>query len=215
MLVQPNGLAADITPAALTYTATHTTLAAGQVPTGLMGSVNGFVANETQADATSGTLAWTTPADAQSHPGAYAIDGGGLTATNYLFVEAPGNATALALEGGSLPPPPPSLPPHSMPPAPPHLPPKPPLVAATVPQTLLSTIAQLQATVPAASEESARDDRVEPATLLASRASSPATSLDCSNGVDPMTCADGVTQRVVGDKGTLLHVVDGGVRLSK
>jgi hypothetical protein len=63
----------------------------------LSGALTGFVAGETQLTATTGSLAWITTAGAASAPGRYAIDGGGLTATNYVFVDAAANATALTL----------------------------------------------------------------------------------------------------------------------
>jgi hypothetical protein len=40
---------------------------------------------------------WITTAGDASAPGRYAIDGSGLTTTNYVFVDAPANATALTL----------------------------------------------------------------------------------------------------------------------
>ena len=100
-LTEPLGLVANITPATLTYTAAAATFTAGQTPSGLSGTLSGFVLADTQANATAGTLVWTTTAAAGSQPGHYPIDGGGLTATNYVFVEAPGDATALTLKSGS------------------------------------------------------------------------------------------------------------------
>jgi len=70
---------------------------------------------DNQANATAGPLVWTTTAAAGSQPGHYAIDGGGLTATNYVFVEAPGDATALTLQSGSSAVIPPVVPPLSGP----------------------------------------------------------------------------------------------------
>ena len=52
---------------------------------------------ETQGSATTGSLAFVTPATSASPAGTYAIDGSGLTATNYTFTQAAGNATALTL----------------------------------------------------------------------------------------------------------------------
>ena len=91
----------SITPATLTYTAAGASFAAGQIPSGLSGTLSGFVLGQTQATATAGTLDWTTDAGSDSPPGRYAIDGSGLTAMNYVFVEAGGNATALTLRPGS------------------------------------------------------------------------------------------------------------------
>jgi len=92
-----NATAFSITPATLTYSAAAATFAAGQSPSGLTGTLSGFVAGDTQLTATSGSLTWTTTAGADSLPGLYAIDGGGLTARNYIFIDAAGNATALTL----------------------------------------------------------------------------------------------------------------------
>ncbi len=101
-LALPVGVNASITPATLTYTAAPVTAAAGQPVPGLGGSVVGFVAGETLVGATTGTLAWTTPASNASPAGSYAILGGGLAATNYVFIQAAGNATALTLQGTAL-----------------------------------------------------------------------------------------------------------------
>lgn len=58
----------------------------------------------------SGSPVWTTPATTGSPAGSYAIDGGGLTATNYVFIEAPGNASALTLQAsGPVTPPGPGI----------------------------------------------------------------------------------------------------------
>jgi len=86
-----------ITPATLTYTATPTTLPTGQTPSGLGGTVSGFVGGETLASATTGSLGWSTPAVASSQPGQYAINGSGLSSSNYVLAQASGNATALTL----------------------------------------------------------------------------------------------------------------------
>ena len=90
-------LVGNITPATLTYTATAASREAGLPPSGLTGNVSGFVAGETLASSTTGNLVFTTPADASSAPGSYAINGGGLLAANYQFVQAAANATALTL----------------------------------------------------------------------------------------------------------------------
>jgi len=99
-LIQPNGLHADITPATLTYAASPTTIPYGTMPNGLGGVVTGFVAGESQATATTGTLSFTTTATASSEPGQYPIAGSGLGANNgnYVFVQAAGNLTALTIE---------------------------------------------------------------------------------------------------------------------
>ena len=98
VLIQPAGLTASITPATLTYTASPTTLASGSKIAGLTGNVNGFVPGDSLAASTSGTLAWTTTAGSASAPGVYAIDGSGLTSSNYVFAQAGTNANALTLK---------------------------------------------------------------------------------------------------------------------
>ncbi|MDY0745959.1 YDG domain-containing protein [Paucibacter sp. R3-3] len=100
-LVQPV-LTATISQATLTYVATAATTQAGLIPT-LQGTVTGFVGSETQADSTTGTLSFVTPANTNSPDGQYAINGQGLSAQNYRFVQAEGNATALTITGGSQP----------------------------------------------------------------------------------------------------------------
>ena len=94
---------ANITPATLTYNATPASSIAGQTPAGLTGTVSGLVGGDTLGSATAGSLTWTSNAQPTSLPGLYAIDGGGLSATNYVFVQAAGNATALTLKPGAAP----------------------------------------------------------------------------------------------------------------
>jgi hypothetical protein len=103
VLTQPTSLTASITPATLTYTANPVTLASGQQIAGLTGSVNGFVPGDSLGGSTSGALIWTTTAGAGSAPGLYAIDGNGLTASNYVFAQAASNANALTLKAGAPP----------------------------------------------------------------------------------------------------------------
>ena len=99
VLGAPPGLTASITPATLTYVADAANkLISAAVPP-LSGSVSGFVGGETQATATSGTLSFSTPATAASPAGSYAINGDGLAAQNYQFVQADSNATALTVAG--------------------------------------------------------------------------------------------------------------------
>jgi filamentous hemagglutinin family protein len=95
VLTQPGGIVADITPATLTYLAAPARLVAGDMPSGLSGTVSGFVPGDTQTNATSGTPAWTAAVGPTSVPGLYAIDGEGLSAMNYVLVQASANATAL------------------------------------------------------------------------------------------------------------------------
>jgi len=94
-----SGAVGTISAATLTYTANPANMIYGSAVPGLSGSVGGFVGSDTQASATTGTLAFTTPATSSSSVGSYAINGSGLTANNgnYAFVQAAGNATALSL----------------------------------------------------------------------------------------------------------------------
>jgi len=99
MLVLPTRLSANITPATLSYVATPVSLQNGAPLPVLTGTVTGFVGSDTQQNATSGTLGFTTSAGSTQVPGLFAIDGQGLSAANYVFVQAPGNATALSIAG--------------------------------------------------------------------------------------------------------------------
>ena len=95
--VAPAGaVAADVTPATLIYVA-DPIQRASTPPSGLTGTVVGFKDGDSLANATTGAPIWTTPATPGSPRGAYRIEGGGLTAGNYVFVQAPNNSTALTL----------------------------------------------------------------------------------------------------------------------
>jgi filamentous hemagglutinin family protein len=93
-----------VNPATLSYTATTATLTYGSAVPSLSGTVIGFVNSETQASATTGTLAFLSSATSSSNVGSYAINGSGLTANNgnYIFVQEPGNATALTVTTAPL-----------------------------------------------------------------------------------------------------------------
>ncbi|MFO1476512.1 MAG: carbohydrate binding domain-containing protein [Verrucomicrobiota bacterium] len=86
-----------INPATLTYTANATNMVFGAPVPALNGSVTGFVSGENQASATTGTPLFTTPATSTSPAGSYAINGSGLSAANYIFAQAAGNAAALTV----------------------------------------------------------------------------------------------------------------------
>jgi len=88
---------ASILPATLTYVADPVTARQFQLPAAYSGSVAGFVGGDTLASATQGNPSFATNAPLAAAPGSYAIDGGGLAATNYTFVQAPGNAAALTV----------------------------------------------------------------------------------------------------------------------
>ncbi|MEY4966136.1 MAG: hypothetical protein RL274_1719 [Pseudomonadota bacterium] len=96
-----NGLL-TINPALLTYTANSKVRLYGAANPVFDGAVNGFVNGDIQASATTGVLAFTTPAIAGSNVGTYAISGSGLAAGNYLFTQAPGNVTALTINPAPL-----------------------------------------------------------------------------------------------------------------
>ncbi|MBV8503129.1 MAG: filamentous hemagglutinin N-terminal domain-containing protein [Paucibacter sp.] len=95
-LVLPT-LTASITPATLTYMADPTAVQVGAPFPVFGGRVNGFVAGDTQAAVTTGVLVFTPGVASSAVGGLYALTGSGLSATNYQFVQAPGNATALGI----------------------------------------------------------------------------------------------------------------------
>jgi hypothetical protein len=71
----------------------------GQSIPPLTGTVTGFVNGESLASgATTGTLTFATLVTGAA-PGSFAINGSGLSAANYIFVQAPGNAMALSIGG--------------------------------------------------------------------------------------------------------------------
>jgi filamentous hemagglutinin family protein len=145
-----------VTPATLFYNANSASRLFGVPNPVFSGTVTGFVNGDTLTSATTGTPIFTSPATSQSPAGSYAIAGSGLSAANYTFIQAPGNATALTISGlantplllqsftNSIEPPPPSdpantplgatqlsliaLPVAPPPPLPPPLPPGPPPV---------------------------------------------------------------------------------------
>ncbi|HEX8611312.1 MAG TPA: MBG domain-containing protein, partial [Telluria sp.] len=87
-----------IDPATLTYLATPATRFAGSPNPSLGGSVSGLVAGDTLGSATTGSLVFATQSAAETPPGRYPINGSGLAARNYVFVQALPNATALTIE---------------------------------------------------------------------------------------------------------------------
>jgi len=89
----------NITQAVLIYVADPYSRYVG-LPNGpLTGTLTGFRNGDTVATATTGSLSFTTTADVLSPVGTYAINGTGLSAGNYVFEQAPGNATALEVLG--------------------------------------------------------------------------------------------------------------------
>jgi filamentous hemagglutinin family protein len=95
-IVAQNGTL-TVTPATLAYVANTAARAFGAANAAFSGNVTGFVNGDTLASATSGALVFATAATAASPVGSYAINGSGLSAANYLFTQAPGNATALTI----------------------------------------------------------------------------------------------------------------------
>ncbi len=101
-LTEPS-LTGAINPATLTYAATAASQPYGSANTSFAGTVTGFVYSDTQSSATAGALAFTSATTPVSPVGSYAITGSGLTASNYTFVQASANASALTivLAGGT------------------------------------------------------------------------------------------------------------------
>ncbi|MCH7346029.1 hypothetical protein LZ017_21935, partial [Pelomonas sp. CA6] len=81
-----NTSALSVTPATLTVTANSASRLYGAANPTFSGTVTGFVNSDTLANATTGTLAFATPATATSNVGSYAINGSGLTANNGNYV---------------------------------------------------------------------------------------------------------------------------------
>ncbi|CAN5332146.1 hypothetical protein BH10PSE17_BH10PSE17_01740 [soil metagenome] len=96
--VQVQGATLRIDPATLTYVATPLTRLIGTPNGTLTGTTTGYRNGDTQGTATSGTVTFTTNANADSPAGSYGVVGSGLTAGNYVFVQAPANLTALTVE---------------------------------------------------------------------------------------------------------------------
>jgi filamentous hemagglutinin family protein len=94
--------ALSITPAILTYFANAFSRIYGDPNGALDGTVTGFRLSDTLANSTTGTLIFGTSATQGSNVGTYAIDGSGLSATNYVFVQAAGNNTSLTIDPATL-----------------------------------------------------------------------------------------------------------------
>ena len=92
-----NSVAMDITAATLTYVANPRQRAVGVANGMFDGSVSGFRNGDTLSASTNGTLTFGTPANTNSPTGLYAISGSGLSASNYIFTQASGNAVALTI----------------------------------------------------------------------------------------------------------------------
>jgi filamentous hemagglutinin family protein len=94
----PASVSAAITPATLFYEAAPGASIGGAMVDALGGTVSGFKGGDTLASATTGALQWQSPVTAASAPGTHPVYGSGLSAPNYVFVQAPGNASALILK---------------------------------------------------------------------------------------------------------------------
>jgi len=115
---QPSGLYSDqlgfdisvtkgqltINPATLTYTANPANRVYGANNPAFTGSVTGLVNSELLENVTQGVLSFSSNANNASNVGKYAINGSGLNAVpgNYIFAQAPGNATALDITPAAL-----------------------------------------------------------------------------------------------------------------
>jgi hypothetical protein len=133
-----------------------------------------------------------------------------LTATNYTFVEAPGNAAALTLQPAAVPPPVPVPPSVPAPPPVAHIP--------TLPQGALSAIAQLEATLPASLADTQSETIGEPLTLTAAQVTGDGALVTAVIGgeVAALNLNEGTvldTRRMIGSMGASLRIVNGGVRL--
>jgi len=93
-----SGTIGSILPLTLTYRANTAVRFLGAPNPAFAGSVTGFLQGEALVSATSGKVVFISPATAESRPGLYPIVGSGLTATNYMFVQDPANATALTVQ---------------------------------------------------------------------------------------------------------------------
>jgi filamentous hemagglutinin family protein len=85
-----------ITPATLQYVADPVSVQAFAPIPSFTGTVTGFKGADTLGNATTGTPVFSTTVPNTFVPGVYPVWGAGLTANNgnYVFVQAPGNATA-------------------------------------------------------------------------------------------------------------------------
>ncbi len=93
-----SGAVGEITPRTLTYVATPAERPAKTENPTFTGTVTGFVATDNAASATTGVLTFSSDATSASAEGRYAINGAGLSATNYVFEQAGANATALTVK---------------------------------------------------------------------------------------------------------------------
>jgi hypothetical protein len=98
-----NNGAFAITPATLSYVADPVAIYQWTSLPAFTGTVTGFVAGDTLASATTGALTFASGVTNTNTTGTFASTGSGLSANSgdYVFVQAPGNETALVvLPGG-------------------------------------------------------------------------------------------------------------------
>lgn len=91
-----------INKAQLSYVANTATKVYGAANPALSGTVTGFKYADNLAGATTGTASFSTTATTASGVGSYAVNGSGLTAANYTFVQAAANASALTVTPKTL-----------------------------------------------------------------------------------------------------------------
>ncbi|OOQ57038.1 hypothetical protein BC343_16005 [Mucilaginibacter pedocola] len=90
-----------IDKAVLTYTANAASRNYNQADPAFSGTLSGFVNGDNEATATTGTIVYSTTANSTSPAGAiYPIAGSGLSAANYIFAQAVGNANAFTINKG-------------------------------------------------------------------------------------------------------------------
>lgn len=88
--------------ATLTYVANPVRRSYGSPNPAFTGTVTGFVPGDTLANATTGTMSFTSTTAATTPLGNYAITGAGLRAPNYAFQQAVANSTALTITPAPL-----------------------------------------------------------------------------------------------------------------
>jgi gliding motility-associated-like protein len=97
-----NILPSAVSKATLTYTANAISKVYGAALPALAGTVTGLVNSETIATATTGSITWITTATTNSSVGSYSVNGSGLSAANYNFIQAASNASALTVTPKTL-----------------------------------------------------------------------------------------------------------------
>ncbi|WP_199140791.1 MBG domain-containing protein [Pedobacter sp. ASV12] len=86
-----------INKATLTYVADALSKVYGTTNPGFTGTVTGFKYADNLGNATTGAVSFSSAATNLSPIGTYAINGSGLTATNYTFAQAASNTSALTI----------------------------------------------------------------------------------------------------------------------